>query len=62
MEKKESAARLMGEVEASRYVGMGKTYFRQWAEEIGARRVLSPRMIRYDRTVIDAALDAMTKK
>lgn len=51
--------RLLTETEAVKYAGMGRTYFRQWASEIGARRVFGKRLVRYDRKAIDAALDAM---
>ncbi len=59
MKENRSNARMLSEVEACNYVGMGRVYFRQWAAEIGARRVFSKRLVRYDKTVIDAALDAM---
>lgn len=54
-----SETRMFTIEEASTYAGMGKTYFRKWASEIGAVRVFSPRLTRYDRTVIDKALDEM---
>lgn len=52
-------ARLMTAEQAQGYTGMGKTVFRQWADKIGATRKMSAHLVRYDRKVIDAALDAM---
>lgn len=57
--RRNSAARLLTIEQAAGYVGMGKSSFRKWANEIGATRVFSARMTRYDREVIDAALDAL---
>ena len=50
---------MMIELEAAAYVGMGRTYFREWAKGIGARRKFG-RSVRYDKKIIDSALDAMT--
>lgn len=61
MEDNRSNARMLSEVEACSYVGMGRVYFRQWAAEVGARRVFAKRLVRYDKAVIDAALDAMAE-
>ena len=51
--------RMMIERDAAEYVGMGRTSFRAWAKEIGAKRNFG-KSVRYDRKVIDSALDAMT--
>ncbi len=51
--------RMIVELEAAAYVGMGRSSFREWAKQIGARRKFG-RSVRYDKKVIDAALDAMT--
>lgn len=50
--------RLLKEVEACAYVGMGRNNFRDWAKEIGARRTFG-RSVMYDKTVIDKVLDSM---
>ena len=50
--------RMMLELEGAAYVGMGRTNFRTWAREIGARRKFG-RAVRYDKVVIDKALDEM---
>lgn len=44
--------------QACTYVGRGKTMFKAWAKEIGAERRFG-KTVRYDRLVIDQALDAM---
>lgn len=49
--------RMMTIEQGCEYTGMGKNSFRRWANEIGAVHVFSSRMTRYDRRVIDAALD-----
>lgn len=54
--------RMLNIKKGARYAGMGETYFRKWAEQIGAVRVFSPRMTRYDKVVIDRALDEMAQK
>ena len=43
------------------YTSLGRTYFREWATEIGAVRRFG-RSVRYDRNVIDAAIDAQSVK
>lgn len=48
--------RMLRESEAVSYTAMGRTNFRRWAKEIGAVRHFG-RSVRYDRAVIDAALD-----
>lgn len=50
--------RLFNIEQGSTYAGMGKTAFREWADQIGAIRRFG-RTVRYDRRVIDRALDAM---
>ena len=45
--------------EAAAYSGRGRTAFRAWADQIGATRRFG-KSVRYDKRVIDAALDAMT--
>ena len=44
--------RMMLELEGAAYVGMGRTNFRTWARKFG-------RAVRYDKVVIDKALDEM---
>lgn len=51
--------RMMTIEQGCAYTGMGKNSFRRWAHEIGATRVFSARMTRYDKKIIDAALDKM---
>lgn len=51
--------RLLTELEGAAYAGIGRTTFRAWAKEINAR-VNFGRTVRYDKAVIDKALDAMT--
>ena len=50
--------RLFNIDQAAMYAGLGKTAFREWADQIGAVRRFG-RTVRYDRRVIDRALDAM---
>lgn len=45
----------LSEWEGAAYSGLGKTTFRSWAVQIGAKRKIGRRVI-YDRSVIDAAL------
>ena len=51
--------RLLHADQAQRYTGMGRTAFRKWAYEIGATRKFGG-SVRFDKVVIDKALDAMT--
>lgn len=51
-------ARLLTIDQASKYTGMGKSKCREWCEEIGAFRKIGT-LARFDKVVIDAALDAM---
>lgn len=50
--------RLLTETEAAGYTGIGRTTFRAWAAEIGARRTFG-RAVRYDKHVIDKAIEEM---
>ena len=50
--------RLFTGEQGSKYVCKGLTSFKKWAEEIGAVSRFG-RSVRYDRLVIDQALDAM---
>lgn len=54
-------AKLLDEKDAVKYVGLGKTYFRRWAKEIGARRKFGARVL-YDRATIDAAIDSQAEQ
>lgn len=56
-----SERRLLSLSEATEYTSMGKSKFAQWAMEIGAVRRFG-RMVRYDRRVIDAAIDSAGSK
>lgn len=55
-----SDKRLLTEIEGAAYSGIGRTAFRVWAKEIGARRTFG-RSVRYDKNVIDRALDEMQR-
>ena len=50
--------RLLSADQAGQYVGMGRTVFRKWADQIGATRQFGRRVM-FDKVVIDKALDAM---
>lgn len=54
-------ARLMTLEEVCAYTAMGRTRARQWCDKHGATRKLGVRMVRYDRTAIDHALDEMSQ-
>lgn len=43
--------------QGAEYCGMGRDTFRKWAEQIGAVRRFG-QLVRFDKKVIDAALDA----
>lgn len=60
--RESNGVRMMNLQQACEYTGMGVTFLRKWAGEIGATRVFSARMTRYDKTVIDAALDKMKEE
>ena len=51
--------RMMTRAAGATYTGMGLTNFTRWARGIGAERHFGS-SVRFDRVVIDAALDAMT--
>lgn len=50
--------RMLTRDQACTYTGMGRTNFTAWAREIGAERKFG-KAARFDRTIIDAALDAL---
>lgn len=56
-----SEQRMITAQEGATYCGMGKTTFRKWAEQIGARKVIG-NLVRYDRLIIDAAIDSNDQK
>lgn len=61
MRKREQAdidIRMLTVDEGATYSGRGRTAFRAWADQIGATRRFG-KSVRYDKRVIDAALDAM---
>lgn len=51
--------RMLTEQEAMQYVGMGRSNFRKWAQEIGCVRRFYGRSVRYDRQTIDAEFDRL---
>lgn len=53
--------RLLTEKEACAYVGAGRSFLRTWGAAIGARVQLGQRSIRYDRSVIDSAIEKQHK-
>lgn len=52
-------ARLLTLAEACTLTGMGRNRCREFCDRWGATRILSPRMVRYDRKTIDKVLDSM---
>ena len=50
-------ARLLSLREAAVYVGIGLDSCRAWCKQIGAEKRIAPRVVRYDRVVIDRAID-----
>ena len=52
-------ARLLTLEQACTVTGMGRTRCREFCDKWGATRILSPRMVRYDRKTIDKVLDSM---
>ena len=52
-------ARLLTLEQACTVTGMGRTRCREFCNKWGATRILSPRMVRYDRKTIDRVLDSM---
>lgn len=55
----ESHSRLLTTREAANYVGLGIQSFRKWADEIGATRYIGPKSVRFDKEVIDKAIDQL---
>ena len=53
--------RMLNRQQAAQYTGMGLNACRAWCDEIGATRKFSERVIRFDKQVIDAALDRITE-
>jgi len=49
--------RMIDARQGAEYCGMGRDTFRKWAEQIGAVRKFG-QLVRFDKKVIDAALDA----
>ena len=52
-------ARMLTSEQAQVYTGMGRTICRKWCDEIGATRKFGA-MVRFDKTVIDKAMDQLT--
>ena len=53
-----SNIRMLTTEQGALYAGMGKTAFREWADKIQATRHFG-RCVRFDRVVIDKALDVL---
>ena len=51
--------RLLTPDQAQAYTGMGRTMCRKWCDEIGATRKFGS-SVRFDKNVIDKALDNLT--
>lgn len=49
-------ARYLTIAQACEYTTLGRAYCLRWCEEIGALRRLSPRVLRVDKDVLDAAM------
>ena len=45
--------------QAATWCGMGRTTFRRWAIEIGALKLIGPKMPRIDMDKVNEALDAL---
>lgn len=54
-------ARLLTLDQACTVTGMGRNRCREFCDRWGATRILSPRMVRYDRKTIDRVLDEMAQ-
>ena len=52
----ECEVRMLNVLQACAYTGRGQTQFKKWAQQIGATRKFG-RSVRYDKKVIDKALD-----
>lgn len=55
------SSRLLTIEQACKYLNRGKTRTREYCDSIGATRRMGERCVRYDRTVIDNALDRMAQ-
>ena len=49
-------ARYLTIAQACEYTNMGRAYCLKWCEEIGALKRLSPRVVRVDKCILDAAM------
>ena len=56
-----SEKRLLSAQEGAEYTSMGVNSFKMWAAKIGAVKRYG-RMVRYDRLIIDAGIDATEAK
>lgn len=54
-------ARLLTLEQACTVTGMGRNRCREWCDKNGATRRLSPRMVRFDKVVINRVLDKMAQ-
>lgn len=61
IEHRSIETRLLSELDGTAYTGLGRISFRNWAASIGARRTFGRRVL-YDKTVIDAAIDAQAAR
>jgi len=52
-------ARLLTLAEACTVTGMGRNRCREFCDRIGATRIFSPRMVRFDKQTIYRVLDEM---
>ena len=55
------SSRMLTIEQACKYLNRGKTRTREYCDSIGATRKMGERCVRYDRTVIDHALDKLTQ-
>jgi hypothetical protein len=55
-------ARLLTLAQACALTSMGRNRCKEWCDKIGATRRFSPRLVRYDRKVIDRVLDQMEQE
>lgn len=56
-----SDARWLDQQQGCIYTGLGRSTFRKWAKECGAEIKIG-RIVRYDKEIIDAAMDKATQK
>lgn len=54
-------ARLLTLEQACTVTGMGRNRCREWCDRNGATRKLSARMVRFDKIIINQALDRMAQ-